>query len=94
MYPSCNRMKLSKNVISGCHGYHFIELSRAILAFLVVLLGNNLRHGVDFFGPFVMMGVVMVHLHITTVNVIMLFFHIYNNESVENKHYFWPLISL
>ena len=27
----------------------------------------------------------MVHLHIITVNVIMLFFHIYNNESVENK---------
>ena len=41
-------MKLSKNVISGCHGYHFIELSRAILAFFVLLLGNNLRHGVDF----------------------------------------------
>ena len=67
-------MKLSKNVISDCHGYHFIELSRAILAFFVLLLGNNLRHGVDFFGPFVMMGVVMVHLHISTVNVIMLFF--------------------
>ena len=32
-----------------------------------------------------MMGVVMVHLHIITVN---------NNESVENKHYFLPLISL
>ena len=39
-----------------------------------------------------MMGLVMVHLHIITVNVIMLFFHIYNTESVENKHYFWPLI--
>ena len=36
----------------------------------------------------------MVHLHIITVNVKMLFFHIYNNESVENKHHFWPLISL
>ena len=87
-------MKLSKNVISGCLGYHFIELSRAILAFFVLLLGNNLLHGVDFFGPFVMMVLVMVHLHIITVNVIMLFFHIYNKESVENKHYFCPLISL
>ena len=37
-----------------------------------------------------MIGVV----HIITVNAIMLFFHINNNESVENKHYFWPLISL
>ena len=42
-----------------------------------------------------MMGVVLVHLHIITVNDIMLFFHIYNiNESVENKHNFLPLISL
>ena len=36
----------------------------------------------------------MVHLHIITVNVIMLFFHIYNNEGVENKHNFLPLVSL
>ena len=81
-------MKLSKDVISGCHGYHLIELSRAILAFFVLLLGNNIRHGVDYFGPYVMMGVVMVHLHIITVNVIMLFFNTYDNESVENKHFF------
>ena len=33
MYPLCNSMKLSKNVISGCHGNHFIELSREILAY-------------------------------------------------------------
>ena len=81
-------------MISGCHGNHFIELSRANLAFFVLLLGNNLRHGVIFFLPFVMMGIIMVYLHIITVNVVMLFFHIYINKSVENKHYFLPLISL
>ena len=47
-----------------------------------------------FFLPFVMMGIIMVYLHIITVNVVILFFHIYINESVENKHYFLPLISL
>ena len=49
MYTSSNSMKLSKNVISGCNGNHFIKLSRANLAFFVLLLGNNLRHGVNFF---------------------------------------------
>ena len=41
-----------------------------------------------------MMGIIMVYLHTTTVNVLSLLFHIYNNESIENKHYFLPLISL
>ena len=41
-------MKLSKNVLSGCHGNHFMELGRTNLAFFVLLLGNNLRHGVNF----------------------------------------------
>ena len=41
-------MKLSKNVMSGCHGNHFIELGRANLAFFVLLLGNNLRYGVKY----------------------------------------------
>ena len=36
----------------------------------------------------------MVYLHIITVNVVMLFFYMFINESVENKHYFLPLISL
>ena len=36
----------------------------------------------------------MVYLHIIAVNVVMLFFHIYINESVENKHYFLPSVSL
>ena len=36
----------------------------------------------------------MVYLHIITVNAFSILFHIYNNESVENKHYFLPLISL
>ena len=41
-----------------------------------------------------MIGIIMVYLHTITVNVLSLLFHIYNNESIENKHYFLPLISL
>ena len=62
---TCNSMKLRKNVISGCHGNHFIELSRANLAFFVLLLGNSLRHGVKkYFLPFVMMEIMAVYLEI------------------------------
>ena len=41
-----------------------------------------------------MMGIIMVYQHIITVNVISLFFLIYDSESVENEHYILPLISL
>ena len=41
------------------------------------------------FGSFVMMGIIMVYLHIITVNALSLLFHIYNNESIENKHIFF-----
>ena len=36
----------------------------------------------------------MVYLSFITVNVISLFFHIYNIESVENRHYVLPIILL
>ena len=35
-------MNLSENMMTGCHGNHFIELGMANLAFLVLLLGKNL----------------------------------------------------
>ena len=42
IYTSGNSMKLFKNVKSGCHGNHFIELGRANLTFLVLLLDISL----------------------------------------------------
>ena len=41
------------------------------------------------FFSFVMMGIIMVYLHIITVNALSLLFHIYNNESIENKQIFF-----
>ena len=79
-------MKFSKNVMSGCHGNHIIEQGKANLAFFVLLQGTSLCYGVIFL-PFVMMRIIMVYLLIITVNVISLFLHIYDTESVGNKHY-------
>ena len=39
------------------------------------------------FLPFVMMGIIMLYTHCHCV-FINLFFYVYNNESVENKHCF------